>query len=147
MPQTISKSSQYIDIIFNKLSTVDFGSAGSLGSLNLIFKQDKAKIDHDTEIHIFRDYLKSVILDNATNVRTHVIVVSVICLAENREAQAQEDIYYLEEKILEIVEKGHDNINWLYLNNYDVSAKGRSYQSNYFYKDIAIQINEEVLTR
>jgi hypothetical protein len=147
MSQTASKASTYIDTITTLISPIEFGTVETLGSAGLIYKQDRSEISHLTEIHVYRDNLKTVILDNVTNQRTHYIVVSIISNAEKRAEQAQEDIYYLEEKLMEVLEKNHDNIGWEYLNNYTALSKGRVYNSAYFYKDIVLEINEEVLTR
>jgi hypothetical protein len=139
-----SQASTYISLIKDFIKTIPFDS-GTLDSKGVIFLSDKSKLDHFTEVHIWRDSLTSKTLDNVTNIRTHNIVISIVSQVENREAQSQEDIYYLEEQIFSKIEANLENINYFYLDNYNIQSKNRTYDNNFYVKDIPLALTEMVL--
>jgi hypothetical protein len=148
MAQTPSIVSTYIDTIISLISGIEFDNEnlGTLGSQALIFRYDKSSIDSKTEVRVYRDNLKSEVLDNVDNTRKHQLIISIVSNAEGREQEAQEDLYYLEEQIYTVLEKNMSNLQWFYLDNIDINSRPRAYNNNFFYKDIALQINEIVTT-
>lgn len=131
----------------NIINTIEFDST-TLGAAELVYDYERsAEMDHITEVHIFKDSLKSEILDNVNNMLSHVIVISVIAKVDGRQKQAQNDVDDLEEYIVKKLSQNFSNANWLFLDNYNIETVNRKFESNVFVRDIPIQIKKQFLTR
>lgn len=141
-----SIASTYISTIQGIIETIPF-DGGTLGSHGLVYPYEKgADVDHVTEVHIYCPSVRTEKLDNVTNWLVHNIVIGVLAKTDNRMQQAQEDVVYLEEQIIQKLVVNFSNAQWRFLDNYKIDPDPRIFQENYWFKGIPIRVFDELLT-
>lgn len=147
--QYVSQSFQYIDKLAEIISDIPFDD-GTIGSLELISRYQKSKTETpNTIINIFQASLASNRLENRLNKRNYFLMIRIRSFAVDREYQAQVDVDYLAEAIIEKFENKLNDVDWAdgNLDNDDLRANQRDFNDNYYTKDILVTINKRVVTQ
>ncbi|MFX1499338.1 MAG: hypothetical protein ACFFDH_00075 [Promethearchaeota archaeon] len=125
----------------------------TLGDLGIVVLYARS-LSHKpvTMIHIFQTKLESIYLESKLNERIHNITTRIMTRVvdgpneEGREEQAQQDLDYLEEQVVIVLENNLSSVNWLngYLDNNNIIAVDRAFSRNYYIKDIPLRIRRRV---
>lgn len=139
-----TQSNTYYEALKTLLDDIVFDSS-TLGAKNIIKKyQRSVRSKPKTEILIFRSRLNSAMLETRLQAQTYAIIIRIRVLAEDREEEAQNNLDYLVEQIINVLENNYNNVSWAdgNLENIDFTSQIRTFNDNYYTEDIPIPIKK-----
>ncbi len=146
----------YVPEIINLLNPIVFDT-GTLGSLNLITNYDQAKKDTPyTQINVFGAGLSSNYFESKLSKRKYNVKIKIYCYTVGertvpRLLQAEQDLNYLEEQIITLLENNLETIIADPVNSFSYSANDaivsneKRFADNYYIKEIMWPVFKQVV--
>lgn len=145
----MNDSKTYIEALYPLIGAISFGSdSKTLASSGVLVKYNKSANDTaNTIVHLFRESADTREIESKLNHRTYYITILIRAKATDREEQAQTDLDYLVEKILEVLEVTLRtlDIGNAYIDSSFLESKPVDFKDNYLNEKIVIPIRKRVV--
>lgn len=137
-----SIATSYVNRLIEIFGPIVFDSS-TLATKNILKDFQKSIKDKpNTEINIYPGNLGTTMIESKLNRKSQAIMIRIQVLAENREQQAQSDLNYLTEQIVDKLEDSFNDSVWQagWLDNNNIVSTPRTSTPNHYTVFIPVSI-------